>query len=334
MTERIDNQQNLLFQVHLLHHYWLDDGATVFDLMPSQDARDNRLLSYDRRPFLAIAPTVSTAKVLAGLRATYKDTALGCLVAVPNDTVLPVGTVLEFVVTVQDGAFNNYSALTMRGQNIREIYYQPEDTIYRYKENVAVLSNLTGTSRGTGANKALFLSREFPALAADDQVEALFSAAGALSQLTGDQPGAGIQQLSALATDLPVFLNQGDLPAIVPPPGLTGAPQRGIPLSADLPDQIYALIRLSATPGSDFSFIDNNGKALAAYPTFQVRFKNRSTVRNYFQKTTGAFLSAETAPLPLTYFGNAGSKQKPSDGFVKAVKNGSQITQLVSEIFI
>ena len=45
-------------------------------------------------------------------------------------------------------------------------------------------------------------------------------------------------------------------------------------------------------------------------------------------------ISTEPGPLPMTYFGNAGLKRKPSEGLVKAVKNGNQVTQLVSEIFI
>ena len=334
MSEQLVNQCDLLFQLHLLHHYWLDDGATVFDLFPTADQRNKRLLFYDRRPFLTIAPTASTANILAGLGAIYKDTGLGCLVAVPADTVLPVDMLLEFVVTVADDAFHNYTALTLRTQQIREIYYQPEDTVYRYKENVAVLSNLTGATRGTGLDTSLFLSQEFPALAADDLAEAMFLSGNVLSQLTGDQPGAGVQQLSATATDLPVFLNQGDLPVIVPPPGLLGAPNRGIRLSDDLPDQVFALIQLSAVRSGDFSFVDGNGQAKATNPVFQVRFKNRSTLWQYFDKNTSAFISAEAAPLPLTCYGNAGSKQKPSAGFVKAVQSGSQITQLVSEIFI
>jgi len=44
--------------------------------------------------------------------------------------------------------------------------------------------------------------------------------------------------------------------------------------------------------------------------------------------------STEANPLPLTYFGNAGTKQKPSDGLVKAEKSGQKITRLVSEIYV
>jgi hypothetical protein len=334
MAEQTTNQYKPLFQLQILHHYWLDQGATVFDLMPNQQQRDIRLLSYDVRQVLTVAPTAATRKALAGLGGIYKESSLGCIVAVANDTVVPADAVFEFTVTVQDFSFNNYTALTLPQQKTYEIYYEPEKTVYRYKENVPLLSNLTGTSRMTAAGKALFLSKEYPALAADDQVEALVLDGGGLSQLTGDQPGAALQQLNPVATDLPVFLHQGDLPDIVPPAGLTGAPKRGVRLSDDMPDTIYAVISLSAVRSGDFSFVDSNGKAKAAYPVFQMRLKNRSTIWKYFDKNTGILISAEAQPLPLTRFGNAGSKQKPAQGFVKAVKTGGKISQLFSEIFV
>lgn len=339
MAELIINGYKRLFEVRILHHYWLDEGATVFDLIPRPEQRDKRLLSYDMRPFLALAPTAATAKAFKAYRCVYENTALGCVVAAPQSTVLPVDTMFELVVMVRNAAFYNYTALTLQPQKIYELYHQPEDRIYRYKENVAVLSNLSGASRVAGLDKALFLSSEFPPLAVDDQVESLVLSGAALVQLTGDQPGAGTQQLNAIAADSPVFVHQGDAPAIAPPTGLEGAPSHGLILSGDITDDVFAFIRLSAirADDDDFSFIDGSGEAKTPHPVFQVRFKNRSTKWQYLNKSTGALNSAEADPLPLTYFGNASpepKKQKPSEGLVKAVKSGAQISQFVSEIFV
>jgi hypothetical protein len=44
--------------------------------------------------------------------------------------------------------------------------------------------------------------------------------------------------------------------------------------------------------------------------------------------------STEPNPLPLTFFGNAGTKQKPSGGFVKADITGTKVNRLVSEIYV
>lgn len=336
MAERITTGYRRLIEVRLLHHYWLDEGPTVFDLIPDQPKRESRLLKYDVRPFLASAPTPATHRLIKGLGCIYRDTALGFVVAAPGDIVVPLDAHFDFTVTVQTASFYQYTSMTLRPQKIYEVFYQPEDRIYRYKENVPVFSNLTGAPRILNGGKTLFLSREYPATAPSDQVESLVKSGSALVQLTSDQPNATTQQLNASMNNVPVFVHQGDVPVILPPAGLTGAPARGVLLSSETPDDLFALIRLSAlgAADSDFDLIGNNGTMKSPNPVFQIRFKNRSTVWSYFDKRTRAALSAEPGPLPLTYFGNAGTKQKPSEGPVKVVKNGSLITKLVSEIFI
>lgn len=335
MTERIINGFRLLFEIRLLHHFWLDEGAVMFDLIPEKDKRDKRLLSYDIRSLLTVWPTVATAKALGGFGGVYKNTALGCIVAVPDSVVVPVEAIFKFMVTAKNPAMFKYTAMTLRPQKIYEIYYQAEDKIYRYKENVPVLSNLTGASRGTGSDKTLFLSKEIPSPCDHDKVESLVLSIGALVQLTGDQPDACTQQIHSPATDLPVFVHQGDVPVIIPPPGLVGAPARGIKLTDDIADNIFAIVHLSPVRADDedFSFIDGSGHAKETHPVFQIRFKNRSTFWRYLNKSTGDVISTEPQSLPLTHFGNAGTKQKPSEGLVKPVKSNSKIIQLVSEIY-
>ncbi|MES2731551.1 MAG: hypothetical protein V4714_07375 [Bacteroidota bacterium] len=336
MAERIVIGYRRLFEVRLLHHYWLDEGLTLFDALSDQK-KDKYLLAYDRRPFLSVVPTAATEKVLKGLQSVFKNTALGFVVAVPKATLIPDDAVFEFVLTVQHADFFNYTALTLSERKIYELYYPPENKTYRYKENVPVLSNLTGVSRGAGINQSLYLSKEIPVLQPTDKVESLVLSGLALQQLTSDQPGALTQQLNAQATAMPVFVHQADVPAIVPPAGLVGTPARGILLSDDIPDNVFALIRMAAVrPGNaDFS-CTTGGLAKIAYPVFQIRFKNRSTFWKYFNKNTGALVSTVPNPLPLTQFGNAGTKQKPSEGIIKVSFDNviaTKVTGIFSEIF-
>jgi hypothetical protein len=336
MTERISGGYKPLFEVQLLHHYWLDEGSTIFDLLPDQAKKDARLRDYDIRSFLSVTPTRASAIGLKGLDCIYKSTSAGFIVLSKDLKAVPVDSVFEFVVAVQSPTFFNYTALTLQPQKIYELYYQPQDKTYRYKENVAILSNLTGASRGSGINKTLFLSKKYTARTTGDIVESLVTSGGSLLQLTADQPGASSQQINAQAANLPTFIHQGDVPTIVPPAKLIGSPKRGIMLSDDVPDNVFALIRLFAVRANDtdFSFIDGNGHAKVTHPIYQIRFKNRSTTWQYFNKNTGAVTFTEPNPLPLTHFGNAGTKQKPSEGWVKAEKNGTKITRLISEIFV
>lgn len=308
----------------------------MFDLITSQKVRETRLLGYDGRSIFKITPTTATAHVLRGFGGLFKETALGCVVAAPSSAVIPADVTLVFIVTVQRQDLLNYTALTLQPRRVYDFYHQPEQKAYRYKENVPVLSNLSGASRGAGSTSTLFLSKETPALAAGDQVEALVVSGGALVQLTGDQPGAATQPIGTVATNLPVFVHQGDVPDIVPPAGLVGAPARGILLTAEIPNSVFALVRVAPVraDAGEFSFIDAGGHAKTPHPVFHVRFKNRLTTWRYMNKTTRAVISEEATPFPLTWFGNAGTKQKPSGGVVKAEKSGDRITQLVSEIYV
>jgi hypothetical protein len=348
MTEHIDKGYKSLLEVRLLHHYWLDEGKTVFDSL-SKDDSERRLLSYDVQSFLAITPTATATKILAGIGGVYKDTSLGCTVLVPSNAVFPTDTVLEFVVTVKDAAFFNYTALTLRPQKIYEFFVQsprssedqpPEIKVFRYKENVPVLSNETGTTRQLGGKNALFLSQKFPESHPTDLIEFLVVSGNELLQLISDDPAILPHSLGPNAADLPVFVHQADVPAIVPPSGVTGVPTKGIQLSSEIPDNVFALVQLSPLldDNDDFSFVDkDSGLAKAAHPIFQIRFKNRSTFWQYLKKENGEVIPEAPKLLPLTYFGNAGSKQKPSVDFVEPQKNkddNTKISKLVSKVFV
>jgi hypothetical protein len=348
MAESIACKYIRLFEVHLLHHYWLDDGLTLFD-QPHEVKSSDHLRKYDVRSFLEITPTVATAKKLSTLKGFFKPTALGFMVAAPAGTKIHTDTVFEFVVTVLNADFFSYTALTLRPQKIYELYHESEKITYRYKENVPVFSNVTGVARNKGSVNSLFLSRATPQIKSEAELDSfkveeflVIEGDDALYQLTMDKPdpGTGKQQLGK-ALDLPVFFNQVDVPDLIAHEGLTGVPLRGIRLTDDIPDNVFALVRLSAECADEasFSFIDLSiddkgyGYAKSTHPTYQVRFKSRSTFWKHIKKdNTITFFSK---PLPLTFFGNAiGTKQKPSNGVVKAVMNDERVTQLFSEIFI
>jgi hypothetical protein len=327
-----------LFEVRLLHHYWLDDGATTFDAISSAAVRSRRLLSYDVRQLLSVRPAADTAAAVAGLRGIFRMTGLGFLVAVPDDAVVPPSPGWEFFVTATDPTYAGYTTLTLRPQPLAAVVdpADPERT-HRYKANVPVLSNLTGASSGTGPGKRLFLSRPYSD-GAGDGVEALVTSGDDLLQLTGDPPDAPSHVLGP-KSEYPVCVHQGDIPAIVPPPGATGAPARGIELAADTPPSVAAVIRLSPRrpDDDDFSFAEASGEPRTPPRVFEVHLQNRWTYRRYRNKTTGSVDSTEASPLPLTYFGNAGTRRKPSTtdlGVELDPADPSKITRLISDIHV
>lgn len=334
MGEIFTTSWKRLFEVRLLHHYWLDDGATAFDAIADSDRRQSRLLEYDRRPFLAVRATPSTAAAIAGAGCLMKQTPTGFVVAAPADIVLPTATNWSFVVTVNDGAMADYTALGLRRQTVHE-FLLADGFLFRCKENVPVLSNATGAKRTLNGAPVLFLSRPLPAADSSDMVESIFASQGSLRQLTSDNPNATSRELGTAASSA-VYMHQGDIPALTVPSGVAGAPARGIALTDDVADDVFVLLQIQARRGSDnaFSFTEANGAPRPTAPVFDVRFKNRSIVRRYMNRITGAAISTEAEASPLTVFGNAGSQQKPSFGLVKPELSGAKVTRLVSEIYI
>jgi hypothetical protein len=339
MSEIIVTGYKRLFEIRLLHHYWLDEGANVFDNITLAD-REKRLLTYDRRPILSIEPTQNTANALAGLKAVYKDTALGAVVAIKSDVVVPNDAVFEFVVTVADARFHNYSLHTFKKNDIKEIFYAPENKVYRYKENVFVLSNRTGSKVSTD----LYLSKGYTAFttpATAHPAEALFANGTNLLQVTNEVGGTiPPYGAAALLSKLPIFVHHEDIPVVVPPAGMTGAPARGLLLTDQYPDNTYMLIRVAAKHPSDTAFDCTTaaGVAKATPPVFQVRFKNRTSTWRYKNKSNPGVAGVDDGQLPMTFFGNAHTKPKALISNIKVDFDtpgpSQKITRIVSEIFI
>ncbi|MFH1120009.1 MAG: hypothetical protein V1775_09300 [Bacteroidota bacterium] len=333
MSERVTTGYKRLFEVRILHHYWLDEGAVIYDNL-SEAVKTKKLLNYRLNGVVGIKPSPRTSSLLSGLKAIARQTSLGLVVVVPEDSPVPDDAQFVFTIEVEDTGFFRYTSFTLQDNKIVDCYSPGEDIIYRYKENVPVFSNLTGVPRGTGPGKQLFLSKEIPVPTATDKVEYLISSGGALLQLTGSQPGAGTIELSASAASMPVFYNQHDSPVVVAPQGLTGAPARGIQLTSEVPDNVFGIISISAVkPGDPDYSCTSGGIAKENYPVFQIRMKNRSVTWKYLNKNTGDLVSESTTPLPLTFSGNAGSKQKPSAGLIKADYEGGDPTGRIERIY-
>jgi hypothetical protein len=329
-----------LFEVRLLHHYWLDDGATVFGAIGDPAVTARRLLAYDVRRLIAVEPSAATAAAIAGLRGIFRMTGLGFVVAAPDDSVVPLDTTWEFFVTVAAPDYANYTALSLRPQPVTDVV-DPADTkiIHRYKANVPVLSNLTGAAQGTGAGKRLFLSQAYVnGAGAGDGIEALVMSGNNLCQLTGDPPGPPLHVLG-LASGYPVYVHQGDVPPIVPPAGTSGAPAGGIELAPGTPPAVAAVIRLAPRRADDsaFSFANADGTPSTPSRVFEVHVRNRWTTWRYRDKGDRTVTATEAGPLPLTYFGNAGTKRTPSTtavGIEFDPGNPARIARLVSDIYV
>ena len=330
-----------LFEVRLLHHFWLDEGATVFDAIADPEVKTRRLLTYDVRRLLLVEPSAATAATIAGLRGVFRMSGLGFFVAVPDDAVVPLDASFEFFVTSADPEYANYTALSLRPQSItRRADPSRPEVIHRYKANVPVLGNLhRGVARAAGTAKRLFLSQDYstaPAPGTGRSAGHLGQRSCASSPVTRRAPRSTSsgRRTRTLCTSTRATSRRSlrrPAPPAPPPAGSSSRPT----LRRQLPPSSAS--SRGAPTTSAFSFAEANGTVRPSTRVFEVHLRNRWTTWRYRDKGDGAVTSTEADPLPLTHFGNAGAKQKPSTAAVGIDLDNAdppKITRLVSDIYV
>ncbi len=107
-----------LFEVQLLHNYFLNDGGTTFASMDPAE-QETQLGLYDISEFIDIIPSVDTATIMNGHKIVAKTTKSGlavyCKVS-EEDEDEPFITLedelqLTFILKLKDSIFSNYTEL-------------------------------------------------------------------------------------------------------------------------------------------------------------------------------------------------------------------------------
>jgi hypothetical protein len=184
----------ILFEVEVLHDYFLNRGSLVHETLEGEQMEAVRR-RYATSPFLEIFPTVPTEKQLAGHKMLFKSTAAGFLVAVQTDAstsdkrpVVPPGADfrLTFALRIRDPRFFNYTALAASSPGF-----------YR-------LSNASGNA----VESRLFLSAPVPAFDPTLAYEA--------GEVYADSSGSTVSLFRALRdtgpSAIPIVADWGRLP--------------------------------------------------------------------------------------------------------------------------
>ncbi len=121
-------QYKPLFQVNILHNYFLNSGVDEFFSM-TESAKNKQLDAYDVNTFFSIKPTGNTARKLSGHNLVFKTTNTGftvwCKVTGNNNNIpfinLDSNLFFTFLLKIKDPAFFNYSNLNL--ENAAKLYY-------------------------------------------------------------------------------------------------------------------------------------------------------------------------------------------------------------------
>ena len=108
----------LLFEVTLLHNYFLNNAEETFTGMSDTD-KEKMLQHFNTDAFTAITPTLETYNELKNYKMVFKKTKTGFRVYIKvketNETEpfikIPVDLNLKFLIKIKDYQFENYTAL-------------------------------------------------------------------------------------------------------------------------------------------------------------------------------------------------------------------------------
>jgi len=108
----------LLFEVTLLHNYFLNNGEKTFASMPPAD-QEKMLQQFNTDAFSTITPTLETNSVLKNYKMVFKKTKTGFSIYIKVKEAnafdpfieVPVDLNLNFLIKINDYQFENYTNL-------------------------------------------------------------------------------------------------------------------------------------------------------------------------------------------------------------------------------
>jgi hypothetical protein len=119
---------DILFEVRIIHHFYLNKGENAFDAM-SDIEKANMMLKYDAREIVEIVPTEECSKILSAHKCIYKFTSTGIIVGLRAESdgleppkfkpFMPMSDdlVFTFLVKLRDMDFTNFTALPFTGNS-------------------------------------------------------------------------------------------------------------------------------------------------------------------------------------------------------------------------
>jgi hypothetical protein len=240
-----------LFQVEVLLHYLLDDGATLFDNL-SDALKIRKLGRYRLARWMEVRPTEATKSAMKGHGWNFRQTPTGFLVATattgPNNdrpALVPAPSLrLDFELVANSAGFAEFSALPLPGK------LNGERAVYVFDNSLATVPSPDLALPPPAFSNAA-------AYGPGDMVQSGGNRFVAKQKTQGNPAVAG-PNWEAVTEPLP-YANAAQL-----------APRNGLGLG----DAAFALVRIHCAAGlGNFGLF--NGQALRS-PTFKIRLRKRS----------------------------------------------------------
>ncbi len=139
-----------LFEVKVIHHYWLDRGKAIFQI--PDDISNNQwhsLAKYDLTNFLRVLPESTTASRLKGLGMVFRQTPHGFTVYCRKHNNNPDKPFIEpdltdkltFFIYLKDPRFYNYTALPFPTRQLPLIHLNTESPLSLSGDSTLYFSN-------------------------------------------------------------------------------------------------------------------------------------------------------------------------------------------------
>jgi len=125
----------VLFEIKIMHHYFLNRGEEIFDSMSDVD-KAQMMLKYDAREIFEIVPTKECSRILNAHDCIFKATSTGVIVGLRAEsddqdppkfnafTALADDQVFTFLLKIRDFNLLNYTALPFKTESSNAYIFQ------------------------------------------------------------------------------------------------------------------------------------------------------------------------------------------------------------------
>jgi len=288
---------NILFECNLLHHYFLNKGATNIVSMSSDDQL-KQLSNYDWRAFFEVLPTKDCLQQLKGHRMQLVYTPTGFLATIKTEAEsktpligLTANTKFSFILRRKTEQFEHFTDISLE-KIFGQIYYfnnlnKPQATRLTLSKGASL-----GNPSLTYSNEN-DLIRKIRSLYLHEIRTQVTNTTITLQSVTADMTAPKIfeQEINLDAGGTHVALDLRRIPTglylLVEQNGATTEEEILYLDNGSLPSDAFGVIEIFGSSNSheNYHLLTNTGEIKESPPIYEIRWNNRKTTWRYHFKS-------------------------------------------------